>query len=77
MFIISIIIPCLIIPQVWETFVNKDAGSVNVSTWVAFWIGAASWITYGISKNDKQIVMYNSLFLTFESAVIVMYFLYK
>jgi uncharacterized protein with PQ loop repeat len=52
--------PFMMIPQIIKIYVEKDASSIALSSWLLFLFPASLWVVYGISHKDKVITICNS-----------------
>ncbi len=74
---IAVIEPLMTLPQVYEIWVNKNAGGVSSLTWGLYLIAAIIWLLYGLQLKDKPIIISSVLWLGFELAVVVGTLLYS
>ena len=63
--------PLSVIPQVAEIwFVDHSAKGVSLITWLSFTLLSAVWLTYGIQKRDRPLMISNSLWVIGEVIVV-------
>lgn len=62
-------------PQAWRIFRHKSAVDVSIPTFLLFGVGNASWLLYGLYKNDVAITA-SFLFGTIGSWLVVLLALY-
>jgi MtN3 and saliva related transmembrane protein len=60
------------VPQVTKIWKSKSAKDVSLPTFVAFAIGVALWIAYGIMKQEPPIVLWNGVTLLLAIAILWM-----
>jgi MtN3 and saliva related transmembrane protein len=65
------------VPQVTKIWKSKSAEDVSLKMFVAFCIGVALWLTYGIIKKDWAILLTNGVTLLLGLAILVMKIKYK
>lgn len=65
------------VPQVAKIWKTKSADDVSLTIFVAFCIGVALWLTYGIIKKDWAILVTNGVTLILGLAILVMKIKYK
>jgi MtN3 and saliva related transmembrane protein len=65
------------VPQVAKIWKTKSAEDVSLTMFVAFCIGVALWLTYGIIKKDWAILATNGVTLILGLAILVMKIKYK
>ena len=56
--------PFMMIPQILNIYINKDATSIVLSTWLLFLGPASLWIAYGFSHKEKVIIASNIAWVT-------------
>jgi MtN3 and saliva related transmembrane protein len=60
------------VPQVVKIWKTKSAKDVALSTFVAFTVGVALWLAYGIMKQELPIIVWNAVTLALAAAILVM-----
>lgn len=60
------------IPQVVKIWKAKSAKDVSLPTFVAFTIGVALWLTYGILNQEMPIIVWNAVTLLLAGAILAM-----
>jgi MtN3 and saliva related transmembrane protein len=60
------------IPQVLKIWKSKSARDVSLPMFVAFTIGVALWLAYGILNQELPIIVWNAVTLVFATAILVM-----
>ena len=60
------------IPQVMKIWKTKSAKDVSLPMFVAFTIGVALWLAYGIITGELPIIVWNSVTLVFAATILVM-----
>jgi uncharacterized protein with PQ loop repeat len=66
---IAIIEPMLTIPQIYEIWVNNNAGGVSPLTWGLYTIPAIVWLMYGMQLKDKPLMISSTLWIGMELMV--------
>ncbi|HEX8422730.1 MAG TPA: SemiSWEET transporter [Pyrinomonadaceae bacterium] len=65
------------VPQVVKIWKTKSAEDVSLTMFVAFCLGVALWLTYGVIKKDWAILATNGVTLILGLAILVMKIKYK
>ena len=60
------------IPQVTKIWKTKSAKDVSLKTYVAFSLGVALWIVYGVIKQEIPIILWNAVTLVLTAAIVAM-----
>ena len=60
------------IPQVAKIWKSKSAKDVSLPTFIAFTIGVALWLAFGILKQEISITIWNGVTLVLASAILGM-----
>jgi MtN3 and saliva related transmembrane protein len=60
------------IPQVVKIWKSRSAKDVSLYTFVAFTVGVALWLTYGILKQEWPIIIWNAVTLMLAAAILAM-----
>lgn len=68
---VAIFEPLCTLPQVIEIYSNKDASNVSILTWIGFNVLTTIWIWYAITRKQKIVLIYQSLFFIFDSILII------
>jgi uncharacterized protein with PQ loop repeat len=63
MYPVGLIGPFMMIPQILKIYIEKDASSIALSSWLLFLIPASLWVIYGFSNKDKVIICCNLAWL--------------
>ncbi|OGH58882.1 MAG: hypothetical protein A2725_03995 [Candidatus Magasanikbacteria bacterium RIFCSPHIGHO2_01_FULL_33_34] len=62
-YVICIITPLLILPQIWKIWTTQNAAGISLITYTGLAITNTIWIFYGIAHKEKPIIaLYVSLF---------------
>ena len=56
-FIVGVIGPFTVLPQIYSIFATKSAAGVSLITWVLIFIVTFPWILYGIAHKEKNIIV--------------------
>ena len=60
------------VPQAWKIWKSKSAKDVSLPTFVAFTIGVALWLAYGILNQELPIIIWNAVTLVLAAAILGM-----
>jgi MtN3 and saliva related transmembrane protein len=60
------------IPQVVRIWKTRSAKDVSLYTFVAFTLGVALWLAYGILKQEMPIIIWNAVTLLLAAAILAM-----
>jgi MtN3 and saliva related transmembrane protein len=60
------------VPQVTKIWKEKSAKDVSLPTFLAFSLGVALWMVYGIIKQEPPIVLWNAVTLVLSGAIVAM-----
>lgn len=75
-FIVGIVGPFTVLPQIYSIFSSRSATGVSLATWVLIFITTFPWILYGIAHKEKSIIVSFTLWEVVNLAVIVGVILY-
>ncbi len=70
-YLVSIISPFMILPQLYLIWVNKETAGVSALSWSSFIFFNFIWIYYGIIHKDKPIIITNLLWAVLQSFVVI------
>jgi uncharacterized protein with PQ loop repeat len=77
MYVVAIVSPLVLIPQVAEIWLNKNAVGISLSTWVGLGIVSVLWLIYGVKHRAVPIIISNSLVTLINIAVAMGALLYR
>ena len=60
------------VPQVAKIWKSRSAKDVSLPTFVAFTLGVALWLAYGILTRELPIVVWNAVTLVLAGAILAM-----
>lgn len=60
------------VPQAWKIWKTKSAKDVSLPTFVAFTLGVALWLTYGILNGELPIIVWNAATLVIAAVILAM-----
>jgi uncharacterized protein with PQ loop repeat len=75
-YVAGIMGPLLTIPQIFKIFMNQDATSISLISWVSYFFGAIVLLMYSVSHKEKPLIIMYSLWVIAHSVVIVGILLY-
>ena len=70
MYIVAFAYPASTLPQIAKIFVEKNAESIAVSSWLTMILFAVAWMVYGAAHRDWPIVISNFLWIASYVAVV-------
>ncbi len=59
-------------PQAAKIWATKSAKDVSLHTFVAFTLGVALWLVYGILRGELPIIVWNAVTLALAGAILAM-----
>lgn len=62
------------LPQVLKCWTTKRTKDISYPSYIIFFAGSISWLTYGILKNDLSIIITNSFLAFFVFLILLMKF---
>jgi len=75
-FIVGIIGPFTVLPQIYSIFSTHSAAGVSLMTWVLIFVVTFPWILYGIAHKEKSIIVSFILWEVVNLMVVVGVLLY-
>jgi len=75
-FVVGVIGPFTVLPQVYSIFMTKSAAGVSLLTWALIFIVTFPWILYGMAHKEKSIIVSFILWEVVNLAVVVGVLLY-
>jgi uncharacterized protein with PQ loop repeat len=76
-FIVGVIGPFTVLPQIYTIFSTHSAAGVSLATWALIFIVTFPWILYGIAHKEKSIVVSFILWEIVNLAVVIGVLLYR
>lgn len=71
-FVAGILTTVAFVPQVTRMWKTRSAKDVSLPAFVAFTIGVAMWLAYGILKQELAIMLWNAVTLALAIAILWM-----
>ena len=65
------------VPQVLKIWRSKSAKDISMRTYVAFSLGVALWLVYGILKQEPPIILWNAVTLVLAIVIVAMKLRYR
>ena len=65
------------VPQAWKIWKTKSARDVSLPAFIAFTVGVALWIVFGVLKSEAAIVVWNAVTLAIAIAILAMKIRYR
>lgn len=75
-FIIGVIGPFVVVPQIWSIFTTQSAEGVSLMTWLLMFIVTFPWVLYGLAHRDAAIITSFTLWEVANLTVVVGVLLY-
>ncbi|HUP28585.1 MAG TPA: SemiSWEET transporter [Usitatibacter sp.] len=60
------------VPQAWKIWKAKSAKDLSLPTFIAFTVGVALWLAYGIMNQELPIIVWNAVTLVLAAAILAM-----
>ena len=76
-FIVGVIGPFTVLPQIYTIFSTHSANGVSLATWSLIFIVTFPWILYGIAHKDKSIIVSFTLWEFVNLTVVIGVLLYS
>jgi len=70
-YVLGVVAPLMIAPQVWRVFSGKQVDGLHLATWVTFTLSAIVWLMYGFVHKERAVIIAQALFLIMNSAMVV------
>jgi uncharacterized protein with PQ loop repeat len=77
MYVVAIFSPLVLVPQVAEIWMNKNAVGISLPTWIGLGIVSVMWLIYGVKHRAVPIIISNSLVTLINIAVALGALLYQ
>jgi len=75
-FIIGVIGPFVVVPQIWSIFTTQSAEGVSLMTWLLMFIVTFPWVLYGLAHRDAAIITSFTLWEVANLTVVIGVLLY-
>jgi uncharacterized protein with PQ loop repeat len=75
-FIVGVIGPFTVLPQIYSIFSTKSATGVSLATWSLIFIVTFPWILYGLAHKEKSIIVSFILWEVVNFTVVIGVLLY-
>lgn len=66
----AVVEPMFSLPQAYQIFHEKSAGSVSILAWAGFQCMTAIWFWYGVAHKQKMIIIYQGLFFIVDGFIL-------
>jgi len=67
----AVLEPMFVLPQAVQIFRSHSAGSVSILTWLGLSLLTGMWVWYAYEHKERMVLLYQGLFLVFNSMVII------
>lgn len=74
--LVAVLEPMLVLPQALHIFRSRYAEGVSILTWSGLSLLTAIWAWYAYEHNERMVLLYQGLFLMFNSFVMLGALLY-
>lgn len=75
-FVVGVIGPFTVAPQIYSIFSSRSAEGVSFSTWLLMFIVTLPWVFYGLAHKDKPIIISFIMWEIANLSVVIGVFLY-
>jgi len=75
-FVVGVIGPFTVLPQIYSIFSTQSAKGVSLATWTLIFIVTFPWILYGVAHKEKSIIVSFILWEVVNLAVVAGVLLY-
>lgn len=75
-YVVGIVQPLTILPQVYNIWVLKEAGGISVFTFTSFALFDLVWIYYGVVHKERPIILMYCLWAILNSSIVIGTLLY-
>lgn len=76
-FVVGVIGPFTVLPQIYTIFSTKSAAGVSATTWALIFIVTFPWILYGLAHREKNIIVSFILWEVMNATVVVGALIYR
>jgi uncharacterized protein with PQ loop repeat len=73
---VSLLGPLMMIPQIAKIYIEKDASSIALTSWIFFGLVSILWILYGLAHKEKVLVVSHSAWVASYIFIITGAFIY-
>jgi uncharacterized protein with PQ loop repeat len=70
-FVVAIVEPLGVIPQLITIFLHQNASNIAILTWVAFVVFDIAWLWYGLESKSKPLIVSSALYTFLEFLVVI------
>ncbi|MDP1707227.1 MAG: SemiSWEET family transporter [bacterium] len=71
MYVVSVLAPFALLPQIISIYANGDKQGVSVLTWSLLTVFNMLWTIYGVVHKDKLIIIAHTLFTILNGSIVV------
>lgn len=75
--LIALIGPVVTIPQLLDIWVNGKSAGVSMTTWTGYLVLSAVWLSYGVSRKEKPIILGNALYFVINIGIVIGLFVFR
>jgi len=75
-FVIGVIGPFVVVPQIWGIFSTQSAEGVSLMTWLLMFVVTFPWVLYGLAHRDAAIITSFTMWEIANAMVVVGVLLY-
>jgi len=70
-FVVGVIGPLMVLPQVLKIWIQKDASGVSLISWASFLFFDTIWITYGVVHRVYPIIVAYTIWIILEIVIVI------
>ena len=68
--VVSLVAPFANVPQLLEVWIYKNPQGVSLTSWIMFLTISIIWFGYGLSKNDRNMIVMFGLIAVFQLGIV-------
>jgi len=76
-FIVAILSPLALVPQVYAIYSTRDVAGLTLSTWLSLGFIDALWVLYGLSHRTVPVIASNALFSLLNFSIVIGILIYR
>ena len=76
-FVVGIIGPFTVVPQIYTIFVNHSTDGVSLISWALIFTVTLPWVFYGLAHRDRSIIVSFTLWEIMNALVVLGILLYR
>lgn len=76
-FVVGVIGPFTVLPQIYTIFTTHSAAGVSLATWALIFVVTFPWILYGVAHKDRSIIVSFILWEVVNLTVVIGVLMYR